>query len=98
MKIEDLYKEPTWTDTKVFDDIFLTWQLNNGLGVLAIQNVTDLEPTVVFCSLFPDAKETFYQGMDATQFGLKLSDLRKAVDRIEREFKDRGFPQGQDVG
>jgi hypothetical protein len=61
------------------------WQPNDELGILVIQEDLDEEPVVVFCSLFDFADRVFYEGRDKRSAGVKLSQLRAALDQIEEK-------------
>jgi hypothetical protein len=80
------FKDPMWADNNEHRELFLTWQLNDGLGVLVSQERASEEPNIVFCSLFDDPDKVFWNGLNRRQFGLSLSEARAVLDRIEAKF------------
>jgi hypothetical protein len=81
----------TWCSAPHFEKIYLEVVVNDGLGVLVIQEDKKDEPKLVFCSLFEHPQDVFAEGRDRRDVGLTIADFRGIVTAIESAIASRPF-------
>ena len=59
------------------------WQVNEHLGVLAIDEGHGEEPVVVFLPFVESPERVFWGGLDERKAGLTLSQLKDLVAKLE---------------
>ena len=86
---QNLFSEPAWADSSDFPGVYIMWQPKDDLGVILAQVEGDAEPTLIFCSLFDDPEKVFLNGRNVPKAGMKLSELRDAMAKLEEVWNNR---------
>lgn len=81
--------EMTWSSAPHFEKIYLEVAVNDGLGILVIQEDKRDEPKLVFCSLFEQSQEVFAEGRDRRDIGLTIAEVRDVLAQIESRLASR---------
>jgi hypothetical protein len=82
----------TWADSPDLEQLYLEVSVNPGLGVLVLQESRGDEPTLIFCSLIPDAGELFNHPKDRRDIGLTIGEIKSLLASIEKIIASRPFP------
>ena len=85
--------ELTWADAPSLEQLYLEVAVNPGLGILVLQEKREDEPTLIFCSLFPDSEYLFQYPTDRRDIGVTISQLKSLIATIEAAIASRPFPE-----
>ena len=83
--------EIVWSTSQGLESEYLEIRINEGLGVLVVQENREFPPVLVVCSLFSDPAKTYYEGLDRKSSGVTLNDMREILDTIEKKLQKRPF-------
>jgi hypothetical protein len=81
-----------WATSQEIENEYLEIEVNDGLGVLVVQD-TSAEPVrLVFCSLFAEPSRSFFEGLDRKNSGMTIEEVKQLLAIVEQPLTARPLP------